>query len=59
MKNLNHTVQLDFSEGNNVTFNGLTYTFKQIHFYTLSEHLIDGMAFPEKSVNCYQHASQR
>lgn len=46
VKNLGHTVQLDFSEGSSISFDGLTYTFKQIHFHTPSEHLIDGMTFP-------------
>jgi len=38
--------KLDFSEGCTIIFYGLTYIFKQIHFHTPSEHLIDGMAFP-------------
>ena len=46
IKNLGHTVQLDFSEGSTITFNGLSYAFKQVHFHTPSEHLIDGMTFP-------------
>lgn len=46
VKNLGHTVQLDFSEGSTISYDGLTYTFKQIHFHTPSEHLIDGMTFP-------------
>lgn len=46
VKNLGHTVQLDFSEGSTISYDGLTYTFKQIHFHTPSEHLIDGMTLP-------------
>jgi carbonic anhydrase len=46
VKNLGHTVQLDFLEGSTITFNGLSYAFKQVHFHTPSEHLIDGMTFP-------------
>ena len=46
IENLGHTVQLDFAEGSTITHNGLTYDFKQMHFHTPSEHLIDGMTFP-------------
>jgi carbonic anhydrase len=46
VENLGHTVQLDFKPGNTITFAGKTYEFKQIHFHTPSEHLIDGMTFP-------------
>jgi carbonic anhydrase len=46
VENLGHTVQLDFKAGNTITFAGKTYEFKQIHFHTPSEHLIDGMTFP-------------
>ena len=46
ISNLGHTVQLDFAEGSTITHNGLTYAFKQMHFHTPSEHLIDGMTFP-------------
>jgi carbonic anhydrase len=31
IKNLGHTVQLDFIEGDTISYSGLTYTFKQIH----------------------------
>ena len=46
VQNLGHTVQLDFTEGSTISYDGLTYTFKQIHFHTPSEHLIDGITFP-------------
>ena len=46
VENLGHTVQLDFSEGSTVSYEGLEYEFKQMHFHTPSEHLIDGMTFP-------------
>ncbi len=46
VENLGHTVQLDFSEGSTVSYEGLEYDFKQMHFHTPSEHLIDGMTFP-------------
>ena len=46
IQNLGHTVQLDFSEGSDISYNGLTYNFNQIHFHTPSEHLIDGVTYP-------------
>ena len=46
VKNLGHTVQLDFAEGSTISYKGLNYNFKQMHFHTPSEHLIDGMTFP-------------
>lgn len=46
VENLGHTVQLDFEEGSTITADGKTYEFKQIHFHTPSEHMIDGMTFP-------------
>ncbi len=46
IEKLGHTVQLDFIQGSTVTVNGTVYDFKQIHFHTPSEHLIDGMTFP-------------
>ena len=46
VENLGHTVQLDFAEGSTISYEGLEYDFKQMHFHTPSEHLIDGMTFP-------------
>lgn len=46
VENLGHTVQLDFAEGSTIDYEALTYTFKQMHFHTPSEHLIDGVTFP-------------
>jgi len=46
VKNLGHTVQLDFAHGNTITFDNKTYEFKQLHFHTPSEHLIDGITYP-------------
>lgn len=44
--NLGHTIQLDFEEGNTITIDQKTYEFKQIHFHTPAEHLIDGITYP-------------
>ncbi len=46
IENLGHTVQLDFTPGNTITEDGKTYEFKQAHFHTPSEHLIDGVTYP-------------
>lgn len=46
VENLGHTVQLDFSEGSTIVQDDTTFAFKQCHFHTPSEHLIDGMTYP-------------
>lgn len=46
IENLGHTVQLDFAEGSTITQDDSTFAFKQCHFHTPSEHLIDGMTYP-------------
>lgn len=46
IENLGHTIQLDFEEGSTISTDGMTFHFKQMHFHTPSEHLIDGMTFP-------------
>jgi carbonic anhydrase len=46
VENLGLTIQLDFTEGSTITVDGKIYKFRQLHFHTPSEHLIDGMTFP-------------
>jgi len=46
VRNLGHTVQLDLHEGNTITVDDKAYEFKQMHFHTPSEHLIDGITYP-------------
>ena len=46
IENLGHTIQLDFRAGNNFTVGEKTFTPKQFHFHTPSEHLIDGVTYP-------------
>ena len=37
---------MDFAEGSTIVENDTTFAFKQCHFHTPSEHLIDGMTYP-------------
>ena len=46
VQNLGHTVQLDFEPGSTVHVDDKTFDFKQIHFHTPAEHLIDGITYP-------------
>ena len=46
IQNLGHTVQLDLDPGNTISMDGRTFEFKQMHFHTPSEHLIDGITYP-------------
>ena len=46
VENLGHTIQLDFADESTTTVDGRIYKFKQLHFHTPSEHLVDGMTFP-------------
>lgn len=46
VENLGHTVQLDLDPGNTISMDGRTFEFKQMHFHTPSEHLIDGITYP-------------
>ena len=46
IENLGHTIQLDFKEGSTTIAGGKTYTSKQFHFHTPSEHMIDGITYP-------------
>jgi carbonic anhydrase len=46
VQNLGHTVQLDFERGSTVYVDDKIFEFKQIHFHTPAEHLIDGITYP-------------
>jgi carbonic anhydrase len=46
IENLGHTIQLDFKEGSTASAGGKTYSCKQVHFHTPSEHMIDGITYP-------------
>ncbi len=41
-----HTIQVTVDEGSTLTLNGTTYTLKQFHVHTPSEHTIDGKNMP-------------
>lgn len=53
--NTGHTVKLKFRAGTTIDFDGETFDFKQAHFHTPSEHLIDGMTFPMEMHLVNQH----
>lgn len=59
VENLGHTIQLDFKDGSTAFAYGKTYSSKQFHFHTPSEHLIDGMTFPMEMhiVNAYKDST--
>ncbi|GJQ60455.1 MAG: hypothetical protein SCALA701_32560 [Candidatus Scalindua sp.] len=46
VENLGNTIQLNFAEGSTITAHGKIFHFKQMHFHTPSEHVLDGMRFP-------------
>ena len=46
VQNLGHTVQLEFEPGSTVHVDDKIFDFKQIHFHTPAEHLIDGITYP-------------
>jgi len=46
IENLEHTVQLDFEAGSMIISDGMRYEFKQMHFHTSSDHLVDGVGYP-------------
>ena len=46
IQNLGHTIQLDFKNGSIALAGNKTYSPKQFHFHTPSEHLIDGITYP-------------
>lgn len=46
LENTGHSVQLDFEPGSTITVDEETFDFKQMHFHTPSEHLVDGMTYP-------------
>jgi carbonic anhydrase len=45
IENLGHTVQLDFKPGSSLIEDDTLFNFKQCHFHTPSEHLIDSQSF--------------
>lgn len=41
-----HLVEIDYDPGSYILFDGRKYNFKQFHFHTPSEHLVDGVHYP-------------
>jgi carbonic anhydrase len=41
-----HTIQVTVDEGSTLTLNGTSYSLKQFHFHTPSEHTLDGRNLP-------------
>ncbi|MDT8406343.1 MAG: carbonic anhydrase family protein [Methylococcales bacterium] len=59
VENLGHTVQVDFTPGSDIQFDDQRYAFKQLHFHTPAEHLIDGVTYPmEMHLVSYQAPEQ-
>ena len=46
VRNMGHTVQVQWDAGSWVTFDGVRYEFVQLHFHTPSEHKVDGVTYP-------------
>ncbi|MBT8466080.1 MAG: carbonic anhydrase family protein [Deltaproteobacteria bacterium] len=44
--NLGSTVELHFGRGITTELDGKVYEFRQLHFHTPAEHLIDGVTYP-------------
>ena len=61
IENLGHTIQLDFKEGSTTVAGGKTYSSKQFHFHTPSEHMIDGITYPMEMhiVNVLKDSDER
>lgn len=54
-----HTIQVTVDEGSKLTTDRGTYTLKQFHFHTPSEHAIDGSRFPMEVHFVHQDAEGR
>ena len=46
VRNLGHTIEVEYDPGNTISFDDKVYEFKQFHFHTPSEHWVDGKEFP-------------
>ena len=44
--NNGHSIQYDFAQGDEITFNGADYALKQLHFHEPSEHTLNGVRYP-------------
>ncbi|MEL6109217.1 MAG: carbonic anhydrase family protein [Planctomycetota bacterium] len=46
VRNLGHTIEVEYDAGNTIAFDGKVFDFRQFHFHTPSEHLVDGVTYP-------------
>lgn len=44
--NNGHTIKVNTNQGNKLIIDGITFTLKQFHFHTPSEHTFDGKHYP-------------
>ena len=44
--NNGHSIQYNFEQGDYITYDGVKYDLKQIHFHEASEHTINGVRYP-------------
>ncbi|WP_299465588.1 carbonic anhydrase [uncultured Microscilla sp.] len=56
VKNLGHTVELEYDKGSSVVFDDKTYQLIQFHFHTPSEHRIDAERYPMEAHLVHQAA---
>jgi carbonic anhydrase len=52
-----HTIQITVDEGSTLTTGRDTYSLKQFHFHTPSEHTVDGKSFPMEAHFVHQSAA--
>ncbi len=52
-----HTIQVNYDEGSNLQFGGVSYELKQYHFHAPSEHTIEGRHYPMEMHLVHQSAA--
>ena len=55
--NNGHTIQVNYDEGSNLQFGGVSYELKQYHFHAPSEHTIEGRHYPMEMHLVHQSAA--
>ena len=46
LRNTGNTIALDMDNGSEITFDGVTYQMKEVHFHTPGEHSVNGSVYP-------------